>query len=307
MKTPKIFTFLIFLVIISILLIIINLFSSKNITTSSKSPSKAKIDFSILSKKKVLADKSIKVINIYGPIYFTDEQNFFGEKSGADNIVEELNATIEEENIVGLLLRINSPGGTVAASQEIYNGLLKFREKTKKPVVVSVADLAASGAYYISAAADTIFVNQSSIVGNIGVIMTGVNIKKLLDKVGVEPNVYVSDKHKDMGSPYREATAEEKKIFQDAINALYKQFVEAVKTGRSGKIKAEDKILFDGRMFTGADAVQNGLADFTGGYIMKHWIIYGKLPEIPAHLRFMKRSHQIFGIDYLDIRLYLIQ
>jgi len=164
-----------------------------------------------------------------------------------------------EDNIKALVLRVDSPGGSVVGSNEIYEALLQI----DKPIVVSMGEMAASGGYYISCAADRIMVNPGTLTGSIGVIAQMPNVQGLMEKLGVEVNVIKSGKLKDEGSPFRPMTEEEKAIWQTIIDESYAQFVSIVATGRN---LPEDKVrqIADGRVYTGLQAVELGLADETG-------------------------------------------
>jgi len=135
-------------------------------------------------------------------------------------------------DVKAVVLRVNSPGGTVTASDIIYRELMLFRERTKVPVVAVMMDVAASGGYYLAMATDAILVHPSTVTGSIGVIMLTVNAKGLLEKVGVEANAITSGPRKDMGSPFRTMTSEEKAIFQGVIDSFYQRFLTVVQEGR---------------------------------------------------------------------------
>ena len=160
-----------------------------------------------------------------------------------------------------MILRINSPGGAVAPVQEIYEKLLRIREK--KTIYSSVASLAASGGYYVASASDKIFVNKGSIVGSIGVIFQYFRYDSLLQKIGVEAITIKSGEHKDIFSAYRAMNAEEKKIIQDLVNESHEQFVTDIAKGRG--LDYEDIApLADGRIFSGKTAKSYGLIDEVG-------------------------------------------
>lgn len=176
--------------------------------------------------------------------------------------------------VKAVVLRINSPGGTVASSQEMYSAVVKCREK--KPVVVSMGDISASGGYYISSAADLIVANPGTLTGSIGVILNGMNFQKLLDKIGISNNIIKSGKLKDIVSPFRQMTPQERALLQKLINNAYGQFIDAIVEGRINyinakypdrKLKLTEKILkenADGRIFTGKQALEIGLVDQLG-------------------------------------------
>lgn len=176
--------------------------------------------------------------------------------------IEELNRVYENDGLKALILRIDSPGGGVSASQEIYDAVLRVKEKKK--VIVSMGTVAASGGYYIAVAADTIVALPGTITGSIGVLMDYTNVEGLLDLIRVKAEVLKSGKMKDVGSPLREITPEERAYLQDLLDGMHRQFIEAVARGR-GLTMAETEELADGRVFTGEDAVDLGLVDELGG------------------------------------------
>ncbi len=187
---------------------------------------------------------------------------FGGGSLDALTIRDRLIKAAEEDSIKGVLLRIDSPGGTVGASQEVYNAVLALRKK--KPVVVSMGDTAASGGYYIACAADRILANPGTLTGSIGVIISGFNASKLLNTVGLEPQVIKSGKYKDILSFNRALTPEERVLLQALIQDTYEQFVGAVATGRN-MTTAQIRPLADGRIYTGRQAEKLGLVDQLGG------------------------------------------
>jgi len=162
--------------------------------------------------------------------------------------------------VKAIVIQINSPGGSVAASQEIVNLL----EQVKVPVVISMSDLAASGGYYISAGADKIVALPGTLTGSIGVISELPNLKGLFDKLGIDMQVITAGEHKDMYAGFRELTPEERAIEQTMTDQLYAQFVQVVVKGRN---LSEDKVraLATGQLYTGTQAKEMGLVDELGG------------------------------------------
>jgi protease IV len=164
-----------------------------------------------------------------------------------------------------VLLHLNTPGGGVAASQEIYQAVKKFRAESHKKVVVSMSSVAASGGYYVACAADRIFANPGTITGSIGVIAEWLNYGDLLRWAKMESIVIKSGAFKDAGSPTRQLTDAEKAYFQSLIDNMYVQFVSAV-AGARKMDEATVRKLADGRVFTGQEAVKNGLVDEIGSF-----------------------------------------
>ena len=179
----------------------------------------------------------------------------------SSGIIEEMNQYREDEGVKAIILRIDSPGGGVGPSQEIHREVLKI--KLKKKVITSMGSVAASGGYYIACASDLIIANPGTITGSIGVLMEFTNIEELFKKIGIKGVVLKSGEHKDIGSPFREMTPEEKKIVQGVIDNVHQQFVQAVAEGR--KMDREKVMqVADGRILTGEQAKQIGLVDQIG-------------------------------------------
>jgi protease IV len=182
----------------------------------------------------------------------------------SEDIVRQLKRYREDPSVKGIVFRIDSPGGGVAASQEIYEEVKKTRD-SGKPVVVSMGSVAASGAYYISCGATKIMADPGTLTGSIGVISEFMNFNKLMNKIGVGSTTIKSGKFKDTGSPYRPFTEADKKYFQETINDVYDQFMHVVETER-GLSYSVVKRLADGRVFTGRKAYELGLIDTLGTY-----------------------------------------
>jgi protease-4 len=180
----------------------------------------------------------------------------------SENVVEELNNYAEDSSIKAIVIRIDSPGGGVVPSQEIYNAVKNARKEGKK-VIVSMGSIAASGGYYIAAAADRIVANPGTLTGSIGVKMEFANLEKLLEKIGVKGMVVKSGEYKDIGSPYREITDQEKQLLQDVIDDVHSQFIRAVAEGRKLP-EPEVRAIADGRIFTGQQALALRLVDQLG-------------------------------------------
>ena len=177
-------------------------------------------------------------------------------------LLEQIDNFIKDEEIFAIVLKINSPGGAVAPVQDVFQKLLKVREH--KAIYTSIGALAASGGYYLAAASDKIFANKGSIVGSIGVIFQYIRYGDLLKKIGVSPVVIKAGKHKDLISPYRELSLEERNFIQDIVNESHEQFIADIALGR-GVAKAAIVSLADGRIFSGTQAKGHGLIDEIGG------------------------------------------
>ena len=178
-------------------------------------------------------------------------------------IVDQLIKFKKSRSVRGIVLRIDSPGGGVAPAQEIYEEVGKI--KREKKVVASIESVGASGGYYIACAADRIVANPGTITGSIGVITEFVNVEQLLQKIGLKSFVIKSGKHKDIMSPTREPTEEDKKILQEVIDNIHNQFIDAVADGR--KLDREKVVeIADGRIFSGQQARDLGLVDSLGNF-----------------------------------------
>jgi protease-4 len=179
----------------------------------------------------------------------------------SSGIIEELQQYLEDREVKAIILRIDSPGGGVGPAQEIYREVMRI--KPKKKVVTSMGSVAASGGYYIASASDLIVANPGTITGSIGVIMQFSNFEELLKKIGIKGVVLKSGEHKDIGSPFREMTPEEKKIMQDVLDNVHQQFIQAVADGRKlDRTKVVE--IADGRILTGEQAKNLGLVDQMG-------------------------------------------
>jgi len=181
----------------------------------------------------------------------------------SDDIVEALKTFEKSPAVKAVVVRIESPGGGVAPSQEIYQAIRHLREA--KPVVASMGGVAASGGYYIASACDTIVANPGTLTGSIGVIMEMGNAEGLLQKIGVQPEVIKAGTYKDMGSLVRPMTDAERGLFQEMIDSVHTQFITAVAAGR-GMNKDQIRALADGRIFSGEQAKTAGLVDQLGGF-----------------------------------------
>lgn len=180
-----------------------------------------------------------------------------------DRITQQLITFRKDSQIKAIILKINSPGGGVGPSQEIYSETRRTAQT--KRVVASLGSLAASGAYYIASAADKIIANPGTLTGSIGVLMEFIRVEELLNKIGIEMEVIKSGEFKDIGSPNRKMTDRERKLLMNLIEDIRNQFVTAVAQGRN---MPREKVLelADGRIFSGREAKELGLVDFLGNF-----------------------------------------
>ncbi len=214
----------------------------------------------------------------------------------SEHAVEELNAYAEDSSIKAIVLRIDSPGGGVVVSQEIYNAVKNARKAGKK-VVASMGTVAASGGYYVAAAADKIVANPGTLTGSIGVKMEFANIEKLLEKIGVRGVVVKAGEYKDVGSPFRDMSEPEKKILQDVIDDVHSQFIKAVAEGRNMQ-EADVRAIADGRIFTGRQALDLKLVDQLGD-LTDSIKVAGDLVGIKGKPRVIEKRKTIPFFDYL--------
>jgi protease-4 len=215
----------------------------------------------------------------------------------------------DDSRVKAIILRIDSPGGGVSASEEIYREVKRVMVDKKKKVVVSMASVAASGGYYIACPADKIFANKGTVTGSIGVIAEWINYKGLAEWAKLKPVVFKSGEFKDTGSPTRELTEADKKYFQGMIDEFYNQFVGAVTEGRQGKGEAGAEMtrerivkLADGRVYTGETAKKNGLVDEIGNYedAVK---ATATLAQIKGEPQIVTPPKQKEGLSLLDLLL----
>jgi protease-4 len=216
----------------------------------------------------------------------------------SENIVRQFKKYRENPSVKGIVFRIESPGGGVSASQEIYEEVKKTRD-SGKPVVVSMGSVAASGGYYVSCGATKIVANPGTVTGSIGVISQFMNFNQLMGKVGVGTTTVKSGKFKDTGNPYREMTEEEKKYFQETIDDVYQQFLSVVETERKIPHDAAKK-LADGGIFTGKKAYEVGLVDTLGTYedaiaLAAHLAKISGTPKIVKERKKERLSDILFG------------
>jgi protease-4 len=184
--------------------------------------------------------------------------------STPEGLADALSQAGSDTSVVAVVLEINSPGGGVTASDEMHQSVLDFEQNTGKPVVVSMGDVAASGGYYISTAADRIVANETTLTGSLGVIFEITNFAEVADKYGIKQVVIKSGKYKDIGSAFREMTPEERGIFQSIVDESYAQFVDVISEGRD---IPEERVreIADGRVYSGLQAKKLGLVDSFGG------------------------------------------
>lgn len=232
----------------------------------------AAVSTSVFDSVDTTGDR-VALLNIDGVISSDAPTSTWSSDFSADNFISAIKRAQEDKKVKAILIRINSPGGTVAASQDIYEAIISAKQE--KPVVVSMADMAASGGYYVASAADRIVAQKGTMTGSIGVIFNFMDMADLANKVGVTSNVIKSGKYKDSGSSTRKMTPDEKELFQASIDMAYNQFISDITHGRvqrndkyepAGKSLSVEtlKKYADGRVFLGEEAYNLGFVDAIG-------------------------------------------
>ncbi len=207
----------------------------------------------------------VALVNVTGLIANMNSSTLLSSGSNpVSDFRETLNAIERDDSVKAVVLRMNTPGGTVTASDMMYRDLLSFKARTHKPVVVAMTDLCASGGYYLSCAGDYRIAYPSTITGSIGVIIETFNISGTLVKLGISSKAITSRENKDMGSPFRPMTANDEKLLKGLVDQFYAQFLGIVKASPQHIADADWSMVTDGRVFTGKDAVRLGLIDQLG-------------------------------------------
>ena len=188
-----------------------------------------------------------------------------GEKASADNVVTGLRDAFEDDNTKAVILRINSPGGSPVQSSYMYKEILRLREKYPDTALYAVvSDMCASGGYYVASAADEIFVDESSVIGSIGVLINGFGFVDAMEEFGVERRLMTAGKHKGILDPFSPLSEFDKAHVSKLLANLHKTFIDAVKSGRGDRLKADDSTLFSGLFWNGREGIELGLADGIG-------------------------------------------
>ena len=209
----------------------------------------------------------VLVIDVHEVITDSPSKRAFGlveEESTVGRVVAELDKAAGDDRVKAVVLRMNSPGGGVTASDEIYTELLRFKQDRKAPIVASFGDMATSGGYYIACAADRIVASPTTITGSIGVILMNLNLEGLLGKIGVKNQIFKAGEHKDLLSPFRPATPEEKRIVQTILDNLHGRFIAVVREARPQIEAKRVHDLTDGRILDAGQAQSAGLVDDIG-------------------------------------------
>ena len=213
---------------------------------------------------------------------------------GKSQFLKDLREYVKDVNIKGVLVRLDSPGGSVALSQEIYHELKMIREKLKKPVVVSVGSMMASGGLYVASGATSILVNEGTLIGSIGVVVPLINMERLYNWAKVEPYSIKTGEFKELGSNYRPMTSRERDLFQDLADEMLEQFKKAIVEGRN---MSPDELepYTDARIFSGETAVSAGFADSIGTYTDAVQLI-GELTGLGENVKLFKPKKSYFSL-----------
>lgn len=220
-----------------------------------------------ISSNKLAANHTA-LVDLYGLIAE-------GEKASSDNIVTALRDAFKDKRTSGVILRINSPGGTPVQAGYIYDEIIRLREKYPDiPLYAVISDMCASGGYYVAAAADKIYADKASIVGSIGVRMDNFGFVEAMKKLGIERRTLTAGKNKALLDPFAPVDKEVNKHMQTMLQSIHQQFIDAVKTGRGDRLKQDVEGLFSGLIWTGEQSLEIGLVDelASSGYVAREII-----------------------------------
>jgi protease-4 len=223
-----------------------------------------------------------------------------GKDANADSIIESLRTAVKDEHTKGIILHANSPGGSPVQSSYVYEEIRKIKkEHPNLPIYAVVSDICASGCYFIVSASDKIFVNPSSLVGSIGVLMDGFGFVDGMQKLGVERRLFTAGAHKAMLDPFSPTKEDETRYIQSLLNQVHQQFIDAVKAGRGDRLK-ETPELFSGLVWTGEEGVKQGIVDAVGNqdYVAKELIGAEKLVDFSRQEHFLDKIAGKLGASF---------
>lgn len=241
------------------------LFTATGCMTSSLFPQTSPLEEVVLSgegRDKILLIEVSGVLTSAKPSGVFDR--FFDRLSLPARFKEELAKAEDDEDVKAIVLRINTPGGTVTASDILHHEIQELKKTREIPIIASIMDLGTSGGYYVAMAADQVVAHPSSVTGSLGVIMLTLNASGLMEKIGVQANAVTSGPHKDMGSPFRTMTERDRAIFQGVIDNFYDRFLRVIEQGRPNLKSETIRQLADGRIYSAAQAKDHGLVDVIG-------------------------------------------
>lgn len=215
-------------------------------------------DWQQLTGEESAEDQYTALVEVEGVIATDQDAN-------ADKVISGLRAAFEDDNAKGVIIRINSPGGSPVQAGYINDEIKRLREKHKKPIYAVATDLCASGGYYIAVAADKIYADKASVIGSIGVLMSSFGFVDTIDKLGIERRLYTAGEHKGFLDPFSPQKSEDIAHVQTVLKNIHEQFIQRVKAGRGDRLKAgNDAVLFSGLIWTGEQAKELGLVDELG-------------------------------------------
>ena len=219
-------------------------------------------------------------------------------EANADTLVGGLRAAFEDDNTAGVILRINSPGGSPVQAGYVYDEIRRLREKYPETKIYAViSDMAASGGYYVAAAADEIYADKASVVGSIGVLMNSFGFVDAIDKLGIERRLYTAGEHKGMLDPFSKEKPEDVAHLKKMLDNIHQQFIDAVKAGRGERLSSDPKI-FSGLFWTGEESVELGLVDGLGSssYVAREIIQHEKIVDYTLRPDYWQRLTDRFGM-----------
>lgn len=224
-----------------------------------------------------------------------------GNKASADNVVTGLRNAFEDDDTQAVVLRINSPGGSPVQSSYIHKEIKRLREKyPDTPLYAVVSDVCASGGYYVAAAADAIYVNESSIVGSIGVLMNGFGFVDAIEELGIERRLMTAGEHKGILDPFSPVAESDKAHIAGLLDTLHATFIDSVKSGRGDRLKGSDEQLFNGLFWSGQESITLGLADAIGNasYVAREVVGAEELVDFTAEEDALTRLAERFGTAF---------
>ena len=229
------------------------------------SPGDKTLETQVVEREAGSDGRQVAIIDVSGMIINAQKQGLLSEGEHPISLLrEKLDVAANDSDVKAVILRLNTPGGGVTASDAMYREVMRFRQRTGKPVVALMTDVAASGGYYIACGADEIVAYPTSITGSIGVIFQTVSIKPALARWGVQADAITSGPHKAAGSPLSIMTDDQREVYQNMVDGFYARFVEVVRKGRPSLSDAVIEKATDGRVFSGDQAAEIGLVDRVG-------------------------------------------
>lgn len=224
-----------------------------------------------------------------------------GQKASADNVVTGLRDAFEDKNTKAVILRINSPGGSPVQSSYMYTEIKRLREKYPEiPLYAVVSDICASGGYYVASAADKIYVNESSVIGSIGVLMNGFGFVDAMKELGVERRLMTAGDHKGILDPFSPVSEFDREYADKLLKKIHKHFIAAVKDGRGDRLKGDEATLFSGLFWTGDEGIELGLADEVGSasYVAREVVKVEDIVDFTSKEDALSRLADRFGAAF---------